>query len=156
MLKVRAIPGEPTCFFCESNELICDNPQCSKLYRRLPASYVQFSSRQKDFLRALGLWNKVERHLKQLEQSFALKHREGDACAKCGQGKLRLREHKVDISEYGFSGWCSCEYFEFTCAPELAKLSRSQQGAGTHRCQHVWAARDFALDLSIMAHERDQ
>jgi hypothetical protein len=154
MIRVCAVHGEPTCYHVESSELQCVEPQCSKLYRRLPASFVWFSSRQREFLRGLGLLARVDKRLGELAERYSNRpgRRPGDQCPRCG-GQLDVRFHRVDISAYGLNGWCSCEFFAFSLGPKLDKLGKAERGAGLYRCHHIWAARDFALDLSLKAHE---
>lgn len=120
MLWVKAIPGEPTGFWVESNSLQCI--KCSRLY------------------------NKLQRKL-----------HVGGPCPHEGcDGTLDLRFHKVDIANWNQNGECSCEYFQIKLAPVLSRLPLPDQGAGLHRCHHIRAAREFALDVSLRAHERDR
>jgi hypothetical protein len=155
MLRVKACPGSPTVFFSESSELECVRPECGKLYKRVPPELVYFSLRQRSFLRAMGLWDRVDRRLKDLE-GYASKFRVGDLCKKCGVGTLDVRFHTVDIAAYGLNGGCGCEYFLFSLRKELEGAGRDERLAGAHRCQHIDAARDFALDLSLRAHEHER
>lgn len=81
----------------------------------------------------------------------------GGPCPKEGcPGTLDCRFHQVDISMYNLNGWCSCEYFAFGLEPKVSRMGPAEQGAGNHRCAHINAARDFALDVSLKAHERER
>jgi hypothetical protein len=130
MLRVKAIPGEPTRFWVESGTLQCTDPQCGKMYnRRTRHRLVPGQAHPTDYL-----------HI-------------GDPCPACGTGTLDVRFHVVDISDYSYNASCSCEFFEFCLRPELTRMLPSEQGAGKHRCSHIIAARDFALDVALHAHE---
>lgn len=127
MLRVKAIPGEPCRFWCESNSLICVNAQCSALYNRR--------------------W----RHRPEPGATAVYLH-VGDLCPKCGS-QLDLRFHVCDISAYNCSGRCGCEFFQFNLEPKVSRLSPAEQGMGQYRCSHIIACRDFALDLALKGHE---
>ncbi len=77
----------------------------------------------------------------------------GQACPKCDVGTLDVRFHVVDLSCFNLNGECSCEYFAFSLGPKVSRLQPVDQGAGAHRCSHIEAARGFALDVSLRAHE---
>lgn len=131
MLRVKAIQGEPTRFWVESNTLQCMNTRCAKLYTR------------------------HQRHRLIPKQSQPTSYlRSGDACPECG-AKLEKRYHVVDISSNHSNGSCGCEYFEFVHAPKLKNLSPAERGAGKHRCSHIIAAREFALDVALHAHRHE-
>ena len=76
--------------------------------------------------------------------------------SRCVVGTLDVRFHSCDLSLYHGSGRCSCEYFEFALEPQVSRLPPDQQAEGKYRCQHLRAARDFCLDLSLKAHAMDR
>lgn len=82
----------------------------------------------------------------------------GSKCPKCGGGKLDVRFHTVDLSGFAPAGHCSCEHFEFNLQPKLCRMSPQErtQHAASLRCSHIGAARDFAMDLVVAAHEANQ
>lgn len=149
MLRVKAIPGEPTCYHVESAELQCKNPECAQLYKTLPPMLVWFSKRQKEFLRFAGVWTKIDKILSGLKKPIM---RPGDQCKKCGN-VVDHRWHRVDISAYNLNGECGCEKFYYDYGPALR---RGGAVCGEHRCSHIEAARDFALDLSLASHQKNQ
>jgi hypothetical protein len=129
MLRVKAIPGERTRFWVESGTLIC--VQCSKTFNRRTRHRLMEGGSETVYL-----------HI-------------GDPCPKCN-GTLDVRFHVVDISEWNGNGSCGCEYFQISLAPKLSRMPLPEQGGGTMRCAHIRAARDFALDVAIKAHEFDR
>ena len=132
MLRVKAIPGEPTRFWVESNTLVCTSPECSRTYNRKQRHrLVPNQSSPTDYL-----------HI-------------GDPCPVCG-ATLDVRFHVVDIASNNCNGQCGCEFFSFTHAPALAKLLPSDRGMGKHRCSHIEAARQFALDVALHGHEYER
>jgi len=148
ILTVKPVPGEPTCFMVESYTLQCQN--CNRLVRRFPVNMVWFSEKQKMLLKFVGVWIKIEAVLEKLKQNRA--NVSGDQCPKCG-GVLEMRLHKVDIARFNCNGECGCEYFTTTLQKELRKLKPAEQALGLHRCSHIEAARDFAIDVAIAGHE---
>jgi hypothetical protein len=133
MLRVMAIVGESTRFHVESNTLQCTDPQCGKMFnRRTRHRLVPGQAHPTDYL-----------HI-------------GDPCPACGTGTLDVRFHVVDIEDYSCNASCSCEFFEFCLRPQLSRMLPSEQGMGKHRCSHIIAARDFALDIALKAHEHDR
>lgn len=148
MLQVKAIPGEPTCYYVESHHMQCTGKECNALTRRAPSA-IWFNRRQRDFLATVGVWGRVDSMVKKLAEGW----RSDGQCRRCGAA-LEPRWHRVDIGAYHCNGQCGCEYFELALAKELRRLKPEQQAAGTHRCSHIEAARDFALDLSLRAHEK--
>ena len=68
------------------------------------------------------------------------------------QGVMRERFHLVDIAEFNSNGICSCEFFECGHGPKLRGMSSVEQAMGKHRCQHIEAARSFALDVALKCH----
>ena len=132
MLRVKAIPGEPTRFWVESGTLQCTNAQCGKMYnRRTRHRLVPGQAHPTDYL-----------HI-------------GDPCPHCGSD-LDVRFHVVDISEYSYNASCSCEFFEFSMSPKLTRMLPSERIQGKWRCSHIIAARDFALDVALHAHEHER
>lgn len=131
MLRVKAIPGEPTRFWVESWTLEC--PQCSAKFNR--RTRHRLLARYEDVPHSGYLYI-------------------GDPCPKCG-GELDCRFHVVDIANYNGVGECGCEYHQMKLGPELRKLSLAQRGGSgdKYRCSHVKAARDFALDVALAAHD---
>jgi len=148
ILTVKPIKGEPTCFLVESYTLRCIS--CSRLLRRFPANMVWFSEKQKALLGFAGVWTKVETTLEKLKQNRA--NTAGDQCPKCG-GVLEMRFHKVDIAGYNCNGECGCEYFAVTLQKQLRQAPKSEWNLGLHRCSHIEAARDFAIDVVVTSHE---
>lgn len=134
MLRVKAIPGEATRYWVESNSLQCVSAACGHLLNRR-WRHVPFD--------ATGAKLPPRRH------------EVGDPCPRCGSA-LDLRFHVVDIASYGYSGQCSCEFFQYSCEPKVARLPKDQQGAGEFRCHHIRAARDFALDVALHAHNAER
>ena len=133
MLRVMAIVGESTRFHVESNTLQCTDPQCGKMYnRRTRHRLVPGQAHPTDYL-----------HI-------------GDPCPACGTGTLDVRFHVCDLESYNCNGGCSCEFFSFVHAPALSRMLPSEQGAGRCRCSHLEAARSFALDVALKAHEHDR
>ena len=151
LLRVKPIEGEPTSFMVESDEVQCVNPECSKLLKKTPKLASHFTARQEATLRFAGVWRKVEGTIRLLTSRPTIAS--GDPCPKCGAA-LGERWHRVDLTAGGFNGVCSCEYFAFALGPEVRKLSKADQALGIHRCQHISAARDFALDARLMAEEK--
>lgn len=132
MLRVKAIPGEPTRFWVESGTLQCTDPQCGKSYnRRTRHRLIPGQAHPTDYL-----------HI-------------GDACPACGS-TLDVRFHVCDLAAFNNNGQCGCEFFSFVHAPALARMLPSEQGAGRCRCSHLEAARSFALDVALKAHEHDR
>lgn len=134
MLRVKAIPGESTRFWVESNTLICSNAQCSKLYTRR------------------------ERHRLVPGQAYPTEYLHiGDSCPKCGQ-MLDVRFHTVDIAANHYAGQCSCEFWSCVIGPKLSRMLPSEQTAAAKKLMdsHIAAARDFALDVALHAHEHER
>jgi len=131
----------------EGDTLQCSNPQCGKLLRKSPPSVVAFTVRQRAFLKAAGLLVRADRALAVLAAGRTLTA--ADQCPKCGAA-LERRCHTVDIAANDLFGGCSCEYFQFTVAKAL------RRGEDPDRCAHIEHARDYALDLSLKAHELRQ
>lgn len=154
MLRVTKVEGEATCFFVESAEAQCSNPECARLYRRLPKMAVSFTNLQKKFLQYYGLLGKVEKALAKAEAGESGRQ-PGDHCPRCGAA-LSERFHKVDISSYAYNGKCGCEAFAFGIEPTLSRLPEEEWSLGMWRCQHIDAARNFALDLALHAHAKEQ
>lgn len=77
-------------------------------------------------------------------------------CPACGRGILDLRFHTVDIADNEGNGQCSCEFFEFTMRPKLAGMLPNERREGKCRCSHIAAARNFALDVALFAHDQEQ
>ena len=75
--------------------------------------------------------------------------RDGPPC----QGVVEEQWHLVDIAGWDRNGGCGCEYFEMCLEPLLSRMAPNERAAGPHRCRHIHAARDFALDLSLASHE---
>ena len=142
MLLVKSIAGEPSAFLVQGDTLLCSNPQCGKLVRRLPASFVRFTERQREFLRTLGLLGKVD---KATENRAEIES--GEQCKKCG-AVLEQRFHRVDVVE----DWCSCEFYEMVLRPARRKANGVE--IASLRCHHLEAARSFCLDAVIGAHAR--
>ena len=154
MLRVIPVPGEPASYDVESHELQCTNPECAKLFPRLDMEHVHFTRRQEQFLRLAKLWGKVKRILDGLAQRYRPLNRVGSPCPRCGQA-LDLRFHRVQLELNDCVGWCSCEVFYYVYQPALAKMASAEEriaAAKDHRCQHLFEARDFALDLTLRAH----
>jgi hypothetical protein len=80
----------------------------------------------------------------------------GSLCPSCKAGKLDVRFHTVDLANYEPVGECSCEHFQFRLGPELSKMPPEQRAekAALMRCSHIREARDFAIDLTLKAHEK--
>lgn len=129
-MRVIPVPGEPTRYRVESNSLECTKRECGKLY-----------TRRNRHLLAPG------------DRSTSAYLFVGDPCPKCGS-RLDLRFHLVDIASFNRNGQCDCEYFSCGLGPKVAALLPEHQAEGRHRCAHIAAARDFALDLSLTAHQR--
>jgi hypothetical protein len=79
----------------------------------------------------------------------------GMKCPKCKTGMMDHRFHLVDLAFYNNHGKCSCEYFMYDREPKVSRETPVEQSMGKWRCQHIDAARDFALDVALRAHERE-
>lgn len=121
-MKVSFVPNEPTTFVVEGRTLICTN---AKLDRSLGCRFVAKPGRK----RALAA---------------------GDKCPKCQDGLLVPREHLVEISAYDANGKCACEWFDFNLRPQVEAMSFLQRMEVRLRCEHIEAARDFALDRQLL------
>jgi hypothetical protein len=151
MLRVRAIPGEPTRFWVTGNTLLCDNPACGKEYNRMtrhqavlgvrqPTEYLRDGTPCPKCLARISKWRKRN------------KDPHGDEPA---LGVMRNNDRLVDIAGYSRNGSCSCPFFQCSEGMEKAlKVKTSvEQAMGQHRCQHIVAARSFALDVALRVHE---
>lgn len=132
MLRVKAIASEPTRFYCESGTLTCVNPQCGANYNRRTRHQLVAGQRQPTDYLCIG-----------------------DKCPKCGS-YLDVRFLLVDIADFNGNGICACEWFQHELKKLLNKELPSEQAIGKHRCQHISAVRDFALDLSLKCHELER
>ena len=178
MFRVRAIPSEPTRFFCSSNTIVCDNPECSKAYnrnsrhqtvlgRREPTEYLSDGDPCPRCAAKHELWKeKCRRLIYSMALTMAQKE---DAAFKLSKGEpvpgvtrepvrgtMKEREHLVDLSGYSNSGQCSCEFFQCVMEPLLKNEPTVVQAVGQHRCQHIHAVRSWALDLALRCHELDR
>lgn len=148
MLHVKPVHGEPTCYEVESHHMQCTGPECRKLTARAPDP-VWFNRRQQDFLAGVGLWTRAERALAKLREGW----KSDGQCRRCGAA-LEPRWHRVDVAALDLNGFCTCEYFECALGKAARQATKPERQAGKFRCSHIEAARDFALDLSLAAHER--
>lgn len=55
----------------------------------------------------------------------------------------------VELEELDFNGWCSCHSFYFTHYPRWRADWERGVRTGPHRCKHLAAAREYALDLTL-------
>lgn len=149
MLHVKPIQGEQTRFYVEAQTLQCTN--CNNQASRTPYRHIYFGHRQKAFLQQIGVWGKVKKVLDKVKDDW----KDDGQCRKCGH-VLEPRWHQVDIALWEGNGQCSCEFFAYTLGPLVRKLDKAQRSAGLHRCLHIDAAREFAVDLAIKMHERQR
>jgi len=165
MLRVMKDRGSPTRYFVESATLQCVRPECAATFRRRPHSYEDLPPVVALVLRMLGSTLPGSRSLAglkvELDRLFARVRdrgcpKAGDKCPTCGQAELDVRFHTVDIAALGMNGECGCEYFQMSLRKQAAASSPVEQAAGRFRCQHIHAARDFALDVSLRSYERDR
>ena len=138
---VRQVNGEPTRFYVESSSLEC--PTCAALYSRLDPKNNQ-----------LHVGSECPKCRKRIA---AERTPTGDKA-----GTLDIRLHLVDVAVNHPVGRCSCEHWNFTLGPKVAKLTRADLEALTQgqaralRCSHIEAARQAALDIAIGCHERER
>ena len=173
MLRVKAVDGEPTRFWVESNTLQCVNPQCAKQYSRLTRhQLIQGQKEPTDKLHIGDLCPAcVRRHEDWAESCRIVVHSDSytlapqekkDEVALLLKGRepkistLDVRFHTVDIAAFHGNGQCGCEWFTMHHIPELNKLLPSEQAFGKHRCHHIRAAREFALDVALKVHEHER
>ncbi len=126
-LRVLQVRGEPTRYYVESNSLVC-----KKDGKHL------FDTRKFQLLAVGGVCPK---------------------CATNGEkepGILAIRWHLVDLSPWQRNGECSCEWFDYSLRKRLRAMPEAEQAMGKARCSHIDAAREFALDLSLMRHDRER
>lgn len=81
------------------------------------------------------------------------KYAAGDPCPTCGE-EVEERWHIVDIAGYDANGTCSCEFFQFRLEPIIVRLPAGS--LERHRCSHIQASRDFALDVYLGAYARSR
>lgn len=148
MLRVKSVISSPSQFYVEGDSLVCAGQGCGRVVRRLPAEHVWFNKRQKLFLTSIGVLKLVEK-TQQIWQDVA-PHVDGERCVKCGR-PMEIRWHLVDITDEHGNGYCACEYFQFSLLPYVTKLTAL---SGDYRCRHIEAARDFALEMTIRAHNK--
>ncbi len=149
LLRVVKMPGEATRYKCESGSLECVNKACGRTS-------------------AEGFFHPRLFNLR-MEKNAQLKV--GGLCPKCGVGILDLRFHLIDVAVFAPVGKCDCEWFDIAPRPYLGNMSArkylerlSRSGIQTLsqamvmklRCVHIQVVRDFCLDVSILAHERDR
>lgn len=149
ILRVWPVPNEPTRFRVESHALQCTT--CGKLYDRVQSECMEFTGRQRQLLRKVGVWDKVHKYI----ESYGGRYKVGDLCPKC-EGTLDIYTWLVDIASYNLNGECDCHHFRCALEPTLRNQIGSEQGMGKFRCSHIDAARDFALDLSLKLHEHNR
>ena len=77
---------------------------------------------------------------------------EGQACPKCGKGKIEWRYCLVDIAAFDLAGMCSCEWHQFSVAPKLKAMSKERRLLNPPRCAHIEYARNFSLDVLLKLH----
>lgn len=163
MLRVMAIAGESTRFFVESNTLQCTNTECGKSYnRRTRHRLVPGQAHPTDYLR-IGdpcpacLGRRAEWDAARYADTFSYETKETVAERMSKEeptvGTLDVRFHVCDIAAFTNNGQCGCEFFSFVHAPALSRMLPSEQGEGRCRCSHIDAARGFALDVALKAHE---
>lgn len=174
LLRVLAVPGEATRFHVESGTLQCTNPQCGKQYNRRtrhrlnpperwPTDFLRIGDKCPTCVMRHNQWKKKGREA-MLYTDYALEVKEQIAERLSKEepaiGTLDVRFHLCDIAANHGVGRCSCEYWEFGLAREVERMLPSELAValatGRKRCSHIEAARQFALDLSIQAHERDR
>lgn len=51
--------------------------------------------------------------------------------------------HRVELDAFGWNGSCTCEWYEYNCAPELSRGAAPCDG---YRCRHIHVARSYVLD----------
>lgn len=75
------------------------------------------------------------------------KHASGDACPKCGQGKLEPTDYLVDLTLYAGLGRCACHRWQMHLSPLVSKMTPQEiqvvREADTYVCRHIQAARIF-------------
>lgn len=135
-LRVFPVPGEPTVYHVESSSAQCSS--CSRVYKRWKWAFCPDT----------GGHRRVPRKGVTIEGPCPYRF----GC----DGKLQLRFHKVDIAAYNGNGQCGCETFEFSFGPALSKVRPSLWLESGLRCRHIQAARQYALDLTILNHTKQQ
>lgn len=130
-MKVTATEGEPTVFFVESRTVQCD--KCARKFANNPKAI------------------------------------KGQTCPHCTRGTLKsIFPHKVDIANFFPVGECQCRGFqinpqEHNNLPKRKELERmtqaqrlllSDEEQERLRCPHIKAARNFALNRELWAHEK--
>ena len=84
-----------------------------------------------------------------------------DPCAKCG-GKLDVIFRHVDMADLQPVGKCDCPDFDYHKRSKLERMrERERRGLcfeeqDRWRCQHIRAARNFALNETVAAHEAER
>lgn len=135
ILTVYPLQGSPTLYIVESSTAVCS--VCSRPYKRWRYGYDLQTGTHK---------------------IIPIKNRRiGSRCPYRGgcSGRLDLGWHHVDIATYEGHGGCSCEKFRFL-EYELRKTPPRTWINGAYRCQHIDAARQFALDIGVIQHIRRQ
>ena len=135
-LRVFPVPGEPTVFYVESSSAQCS--KCSRVYKRYRWAFCPDT----------GGHRRVHRSNIVIEGLCPYRF----GC----DGTLQLRFHRVDIAAYDGNGQCGCESFEFSYGPLLSRTKPSLWMEAGLRCRHIQAAREYALDLSIRHHTKQQ
>ncbi len=165
-IRLRVISkGEPTVYYVESNTLECVNPSCHKQYNRRLHHQQILGQRWPTVLLHIGdpcpacLGREWE--AQRDGSSEASPEEAAKLVGAVAVPRLDVRFHMVDISSFNGIGMCACEYFQMTLAPSLRRMDRIQLQAAylfasKHRCHHIQAARDFALDVALKSHDRER
>jgi hypothetical protein len=144
----------------ESNTLQCVVPECAKMYQRhrrpglaIGGPCPACERRLRDGIRSLDPVI-VESFLNGTETADEFVQRRPNLRMR-QVGTLDVRFHVVDLAMFAPVGQCSCEHFQFSLQPRLVRMSPEERTAvaEAHRCSHIKAARDFALDLVVYHHE---